>query len=452
MKKSLALILSALALASCGGASSGGVAPKAGDAIFTRTPYVDLSNLPERVSMEVEVEGDIQRIQVGPQVLINANSGKFSYSSGVLTIDTAAFKDEKGELIIAAGDQTVRIYASKTITTNCLFVTKVLKTAADLQSINAGGTAALQGAYILGNDIDCSSIANFEPIGYSDTDDGAHYNQQFNGVFDGNGYTIKNITTKYSDDPSTYKPIYDGNYLFDDEAHKTGNTYGVFQEIGAAGVVRNVAFQNVSITGRTIVGIVAGLTSGRIENVIVKEDCRALMSTHFYDETCALGGIAGVVSATESAVVEHCISLVSNLNIVNQYTDYDDDAYYEEDGGVTHIFYNGELGWEDSNGKKANNIYSGVGLTYGTTMNCVGKEFTVTPTGLSAEFSQTHIEANKEKDGPDIGLVDECYMLAEADLKKTASYAGLGFDTNVWNFKEGAYPTFKAIYPYRTQA
>ena len=46
MKKSLALILSALALASCGGASSGGVAPKAGDAIFTRTPYVDLSNLP----------------------------------------------------------------------------------------------------------------------------------------------------------------------------------------------------------------------------------------------------------------------------------------------------------------------------------------------------------------------------------------------------------------------
>lgn len=452
MKKFLALTLFALALASCGGNSSGGVAPKAGDAIFTRTPYVDLSDLPERVSFQVEVEGDIQRIQVGPQVLINAGSGKFSYKDGVLTLDTSAFKDEKGEMLIAPGDQTVRIYASKTVTTSCLFVTKVLKTAADLQSINAGGTNALQGAYILGNDIDCSSISNFEPIGYSDTDDGTHYKQQFNGVFDGNGYTIKNITTKYSDDPSTYKPIYDGNYLFDDEAHKTGTKYGVFQEIGAAGVVRNVAFQNVSITGRTIVGIVAGLTSGRIENVIVKEDCRALMSTHFYDEACALGGIAGMVSVDESAVVEHCISLVSDLQIVTQYTDYDDDAYYEEDGGVTHVFYNGELGWEDSNGKKANNIYSGVGRTSGTTINCVGKEFTVTPTGLSADFSQTHIEANKEKDGPDAGLVDECYMHTEADLKKVSTYTDLQFDTNVWNLKEGAYPTFKAIYPYRVQA
>ncbi len=442
--------LAALTLAACGGNAPKGAAIRNGDTIFTKTPYVDLSDLPQRLSFEVEVEGSITRVQVGTQVLLSASSGKFSYAKGVLTIDCSAFKDKDGEFLIAPGDQPIRIYADKTVTTTCLFVSKVIKTAEDLVAINRGGVAALQGAYILGNDIDCSSISNFEPLGYSDTDDGTHYNEQFNGIFDGNGYSIKNVTIKYSNNPASFKEIFDGNYLFEDEAHKIGNKFGFFQEIGGAGVVRNVAFDNVSITGRTIVGIVAGLNSGRIENVLVKENCRALMSTHFYDETCALGGIAGVISSDDNAIVEHCVSLATDLNIVETYVDYDEEAYYEEDGGITHTFYNGELGWNDSNGKHANNIYSGVGLTYGMASENLGKVFTVSPTGLPADFSQTHIEANKEKDGPDCGMLSDCDMLSITALKTVAPYEAHNFDTTVWNLKEGALPTFKAIYPSRT--
>ena len=446
------LFLSALAtlsLVSCGNSGPKGAAIRDGDVVFTKTPYADLSALPERLNLEVEVTGKITRLQVGTQVLLSENSGKYSYAKGILTIDTSAFKDKDGELLIGPGDQPIRIYADTTVTTSCLFVSKVLKTAEDLVAINQGGSAALQGAYILGNDIDCSSIANFEPLGYSDTDDGTHYNEQFNGIFDGNGYSIKNVTTKYSNNPASYKEIFDGNYQFEDEAHKTGNKYGFFQEIGGAGVVRNVAFDNVSITGRTIVGIVAGLNSGRIENVLVKENCRALMSTHFYDETCALGGIAGVISSSDTAIVEHCLSLATDLNIVETYVDYDEEAYYEEDHGITHTFYNGELGWDDSNGKRANNIYSGVGLTYGVASENLGKLFNVTPTGLPADFSQTHIEANKEKDGPDCGMLTDCDMLSVTELKTVAPYEAHNFDTSVWNLKEGVLPSFKAVYPSR---
>ena len=191
------LFLSALAtlsLVSCGNSGPKGAAIRDGDVVFTKTPYVDLSALPERLNLEVEVTGKITRLQVGTQVLLNENSGKYSYAKGILTIDTSAFKDKDGELLIGPGDQPIRIYADTTVTTSCLFVSKVIKTAEDLVAINQGGSAALQGAYILGNDIDCSSIANFEPLGYSDTDDGTHYNEQFNGIFD----TVKSCM----DDPT----------------------------------------------------------------------------------------------------------------------------------------------------------------------------------------------------------------------------------------------------------
>ncbi len=443
----LFVAIAAMGLCSCGGNK---LSPKAGDFIYTRTPYIDMTDLPATLHFEVEIPGAITRIQIGTQIMLS--SKHYAYANGVLSIDTSVLKDANGEYLLSPGDQPIRIYADKTVMVSCFFASKVIKTADDLLAINQGGVATLQGAYILGNDIDCSSIENFEPIGFSDTQDGTHYNHQFNGVFDGNGYKISGVRMRYSDDPSSYESIYNGNYLFNDPAHRSGNGYGFFQDIGSAGIVRNVVFDDVSITGRTIVGVVAGMVSGKVENVIVNENCRALMSTHFYDESCALGGIAGIVSYSSTASVEHCLSLVSDLHIVDEYVDYDDDAYFIEDGGETHTFYNGPIGWIDSNGKEANNIYSGVGLTYGSCTNCFGKEFIVSPTGLPADFSQTHIEANKEKDGPDIGSVIDCEMKSESQLKTPTTYAGYGFDEAVWNFKEGIYPSFKAIYPYRVAA
>lgn len=427
-------------LVSCGGGKT--VSLATGDAIFTRTPYVDLSALPAKIQFKVDVSGDITNVLIG-RISVPAN--QYVYQDGIMTIDATVLKDSAGKLLVSSGEADIKIMATKTVTVPCLMVAKVLKTAADLAGINQD-TSSLQSAYILGNDIDCSSITNWEPLGYGDSDDGTHYEQQFNGILDGNGYTIKNVTTHYNSDPSTNQDIYEGNYTFDDISHRSGDKFGFFQEIGKGGIVRNLAFSNVSITGRTICGVVAGLNSGTIENVLVDDKCSVKMSTHFYDESCDIGGIAGIVGADASVV--NCVAATSNLAIVATYTDYDATNYQDSDKSDHHIFYSGEKGWEDSNGKKANGIYAGVGLTYGTSSNSLGLKFNCVPTGLASDFSETHIEANKSKDGPDAGLIDNCAVYSLADLKKAATYDSYGFDSTIWNIKDGALPSFKAAYPY----
>lgn len=452
----MGLLFLSFSLAACGGggaASSGqggdSLALQRGESYFLSKPYVDLSNIPAKLSFKVEIQGNISTISVGSRIVLT--SSQYSYVDGILTIDLAALKDENGKTIISSSEANIKILADKSVTVPCLFVKKVIKTADDLASINKD-EVSLSAAYILGNDIDCSSIANWEPLGYTDTDDAAatHYNDQFNGVLDGNGYAIKNVSTHYNSDPSTNQDIYNGNYTFSDIAHSTGNEFGVFQEIGAAGVVRNVSFSNVSIIGRTMVGVVAGLNSGLIENVYVDKTCSVKESTHFYDETCNVAGIVGVVGT--SGTVNHSLSLTSNISVVTKYVDYDD-TYIGVPTSTTDptpwpnnywTFYSGDKAMDDSNGVRSTGVYGGVGMTYGTSTNSLSIQNSAN--GV-LNFTTSHLEVNKTKDGPDVGTVVDCAALSEADLKKKETYATYGFDTSVWNLRDDAFPTFKAIYP-----
>jgi len=58
----------------------------------------------------------------------------------------------------------------------------VITNASELQAMNDD----LGASYVLGNDIDASSIANFDPIG--------EFQNEFTGSFDGDGYTISGLT------------------------------------------------------------------------------------------------------------------------------------------------------------------------------------------------------------------------------------------------------------------
>jgi len=66
---------------------------------------------------------------------------------------------------------------------NKAFAAVTINTCSELQNISTGDT----GDYLLGNDIDCSSIANFTPI------------QDFGGSFNGQNHTIDNLTINYPD-------------------------------------------------------------------------------------------------------------------------------------------------------------------------------------------------------------------------------------------------------------
>lgn len=446
--------LLAAPLASCG---SGTVRPQAGDTIFIAPtageqtygarPYFDVSDPAERLCFEIDVAGDISQIIVGREQLYPGED--FGYADGVLTIKTDSFLDEEGNSLLGTGDISFSIVGDEMASIDVLFVNKVLRTVDDVLALNdyedEDNPTPITGSYILGNDIDFSSISNMQPIGYSNSDDGLHNNDFFNGVFDGNGYTISGVNIVWNTDLSSNKNIYDGQPLWSDVSHSEGVNYGFFQEIGAAGVVRNVRFEDCSIKGKSIVGVVAGLVSGRIENVVVDSSCDVTASTHYYDESCNAAGLAGILGTTGS--VENCVVLTDDISVLEQYTDYDD-VYLDEipvDGTDPinyHVFYGGTKGWNDSNGADSTGVYGGVGLTYGNCRNCVSLRG-----GESHYWTQTHLEANKPADGEDVGTAANCLSADEATIKSASTYASFPLDS--WVIADGAYPRLRASHPYR---
>jgi len=118
-------------------------------------------------------------------------------------------------------------------------VTKDIKTASDLARI---GTDNLDwpanGTYLLQNDIDLT--------GYGDGS-GWMPLLTFNGTLEGNGYKIKGLRIN--------RPNMDA--------------VGLFMTVSSGGKVRNLTFENVNISGRDAVGVVAGTSLGQIENVHV---------------------------------------------------------------------------------------------------------------------------------------------------------------------------------------
>ena len=112
---------------------------------------------------------------------------------------------------------------------------------------------------VLVNDIDCSGITNFEPIGTSS----AWGNSSYRGTFDGQGYTIKNLTIDSAD-----------------------WSIGLFQKI-YKGEFKNVSFSGGSVTGYGDVGVVAGeLEETDMSNVHSDIDVTATGGT-------GAGGLAG---------------------------------------------------------------------------------------------------------------------------------------------------------------
>lgn len=449
---------SLVVLAACG---SDDVTVNKGDTVFTNRAYIDLSNMPAKLNIQMEApEGakGVEHIYIGTRVQIYDD--KCAYKNGVLTINTKAFVDEKGTPKLNSGDRVARVKfknVKQDVEITILFVDKVITTADELQRINENPS----GSYILGNDIDCSEISNFEPIGFTTTATSSTINQEFLGVFDGNGYTIKNLTSRYATDLTSEKnAIKSGNYLFDNDSHKSGDQFGVFQNIGPTGVVRNTGFKNVHIYGRTISGVISGMTSGVIENCFVDKDCDVTISTHFYDEACNAGVLSGFV--TPDGSVRNNISL-GKAYVLDSFKAYSEDYIQpniDENGMdpesprddlMTWSYWGSSKGSDklDSNGVETNGIYAGVGMVHGEALDNYCLKFQVENSDFSApaNFGQTHIFENKEGDGPNAGAIVNCLMKTEDELKSATIYDGI-FDNNSWNIYDGSIPTLRAFYSY----
>ena len=147
----------------------------------------------------------------------------------------------------------------------------VIKTADDLVNINNN----LSGKYILMNDIDLSSVENWVPIGNFNIDTGEVTG--FTGVFDGNGYVIKNLTIN--------RPTEQGFVgLFGYIGDPNTMTNGEVKNLGLENV--NV---NVNVNGHEYVGGLAGRAVGNITNCYV---------TGTVSGTEMVGGLVGIAQAT----------------------------------------------------------------------------------------------------------------------------------------------------------
>ena len=393
---------------------------------------------------------------------------KFGYSGKVLTLSAEALRK------VGPGEKsaTVTFKDGKKTTVDIFNATKFIKTAEDFQSIGADKKAC-EGYYILANDIDCSSISNFEPIGqyFEETDPTNFY---FHGILDGDGFAIKNVTCSYSDSPmglatdgNSYPSNYDvwsGNPKFENEAHQAGDNIGIFQVIGSSGVVRNIAFDNCKVHGRTIVGIVAGNIMGRAENILINSNCQVKMDTHFYDDDCNTGAAFGIVAG--SGRVDNVISLTSQVSILGIYEDYgpnyagqdgngwdhpagspDNNANWWRFAGVSKEIPDTSTKLTDSNGKQSNGVYSVVGKCWGQVQNSIGCSFQVTPYGetpFDVAFGHTHTAINKPTSGDsDLGAIENCDVFTTTNLKKASTYEGYNFSEEIWNIADGKLPTLK---------
>ena len=143
--------------------------------------------------------------------------------------------------------------------------------------------------YILTNDIDMSGIVGFNPIGLD-----RHYNE-FNGMdkrgfkshFDGQGYTIRNLTIDYNGDAEG----------------RNGNVFaGLFGVVAKTAVIENLNIENIKIDGigrnafhYSNSGALAGCFSGKAINVHASGEISSILCS---------GGLIGKISG--ETYIENC--------------------------------------------------------------------------------------------------------------------------------------------------
>ena len=255
------------------------------------------------------------------------------------------------------------------------------------ETVNAPGSYALNNLpyynVILTADIDCSGISDFTPIGYGQ----GSSTPIFNGIFDGNGHKIQNLTIN--------KPDQDGVGLLGqftgivrnltlENCFITGkiSTGGI---VGyAAGnpsyyptpVIENCSFSGGTVSGLRNVGGIVGSTSfhHQISQCTFNGTCEGNKTTGNTDSFIGVGGIVGYNGAPRrTSFIDQCtvsgsINSYSSANnktraggIVGIYEQAEDGAVIQ--GCVNHSNVTGQNGW-------AGGIIGGAPTNYGLVHNC----------------------------------------------------------------------------------
>ena len=162
------------------------------------------------------------------------------------------------------GEKQFTVYnAVYAVRISAVCATQILRQADDFHIFDNRAGTILNGYYILDSDIDASGYIPKINSWVSNNDGG------FGGIFDGRGFNIDNMTI---------------------------STCGLFGAITSTGVVKNVSFTNVTLTG-VVASVFAGSSWGTVENVFVhvKDTSAALNDGGVLFDTMKGGNIRNIV-------------------------------------------------------------------------------------------------------------------------------------------------------------
>ena len=202
------------------------------------------------------------------------------------------------------------------------------------------------------NDIDLSSYSNWDPIGDIDVDVGTGHG--FSGLFDGNGYTISNLTIN--------RPDEDGVGLF----ALVGDMDGII-----GGEVRNLALENVTVVGNDSVAGLAGHSSGTITNC------------------CSVGNITGS-NQTGGLVGAFGYGLISDCYTNGEVNGYDFTGGlvgFNNRGDVINSFSTGDVNGYNYTGGLVGDVYAGTISNSYATGDVAGNQDTGGLVGLNNSSS-----------------------------------------------------------------
>ena len=254
----------------------------------------------------------------------------------------------------------------------------------DATSANAADT--LGAHFILMQDIDCSSISNFNPIGKTALEGTT---PRFSGNFDGQGHIISNLVINAS----------------------SGVYVGLFTRGTASSAVSNLGLVDVSITGNSVIGGISGESEGTISNSFVTGDITASSGSN------AVGGLVGDGR---------------NATISNSYST----ANLTGDDTIGGLIGNGNIITTITNSYATGKI-SGISNLRGLVGSNIG-------TCINSYFDIQTTEQNSS--GCGAGGEGKTTEQLQAPTSNKGIYAN--WDINIWDFGSSAdYPDFEDTTP-----
>ena len=326
-----------------------------------------------------------------------------------------------------------------------------IRTPEDLRTI-AQSAANLKLNYKLMNDIDFTGVKDWLPLGVETLAPSATVGDAFNfsGTFDGQGYTLSNITV-----------VNEGKAF----------TSALFTKLAAGATVKNLALENVNITGGNITGgltgtIVSGGTQITVQNVYVSgkitgkgevggisgrynsanpiliKDCSVnaeITGTDFtYGELMdnqgvtvatsglvSVGGIIGAANTGQKANIENCLvqgKIIAVTTVTNQLNP----------GGLVGFSNNPTAAFSFKNSVVAAEITGGSHPFWGNKNLSLNNVISV----VSCYYT--------EMGGNDLFNQIGGYRASLDDMLKKQFYTALGWDfNNVWGINAGEFPVLQ---------